>query len=123
MHLVVTQSSSPASSEQIVKSSTSLVMFGANGDHALRKLILALLQLHCNDRLPDGFNIRTHLEPKLHQECSDHRSEEVDATSRAAYYDSSDVLRDMLQNYLLQILTIIAMEPSAAMDPESLRDH
>ena len=57
MHLAVTQSSAPASSEQMVKSSTSLVIFGANGDLARRKLIPALLQLHCNDRLPYGFNI------------------------------------------------------------------
>ena len=50
-------------------------------------------------------------------------AEEVDAASRAAYYDSSGLVRDMLQNHLLQILTIIAMEPPSAVDPESLRDR
>ena len=41
----------------MVKSSTSLFIFGTNGDLARRTLIPALLQLHCNDPLPDGFNI------------------------------------------------------------------
>jgi len=50
-------------------------------------------------------------------------AEEVDAASRAAYYDSSGVVRDMLQNHLLQILTIIAMEPPSGVEPESIRDR
>jgi glucose-6-phosphate 1-dehydrogenase len=40
---------------------------------------------------------------------------------RAGYYDQSGVVRDMLQNHLLQLLTIVAMEPPSAMDAESLR--
>ena len=40
---------------------------------------------------------------------------------RAGYYDRSGVVRDMLQNHLLQLLTIVAMEPPSAMDAESLR--
>ena len=283
MHLAVTRSNAPANSEQMAKSSTSLVIFGANGDLSRRKLIPALLQLHCNDRLPDGFNIigvsrtpfsddeyresmwesavelvgveasrkqfeefsrrlfyeagdlssseglagvdsrladleqsaevanrmfyfsiapglyesavaslddagiahgndgwsrlviekpfgtdrasATKLDSSIHavfpekdvfridhylgKETVQNRmvlrfansifepiwnrnyvksvqitvAEEVDAASRAAYYDSSGLVRDMLQNHLLQILTIIAMEPPSAVDPESLRDR
>ena len=37
--------------------------------------------------------------------------EMVGVESRAAYYDHSGALRDMVQNHLLQILSIVAMEP------------
>ena len=41
--------------------------------------------------------------------------------TRAGYYDQSGVVRDMLQNHLMQLLTMVAMEPPSAMDAESLR--
>ncbi len=50
-------------------------------------------------------------------------SEEVDVGSRAGYYDRSGVIRDMVQNHLLQLLTIVAMEPPATVDAESLRSR
>ncbi len=40
---------------------------------------------------------------------------------RAAYYDTVGALRDMLQNHMLQILALVAMEPPASLDPETLR--
>ncbi len=43
--------------------------------------------------------------------------------TRAEYYDSAGAMRDMLQSHLLQMLTLVAMEPPAAMDAESLRDE
>jgi glucose-6-phosphate 1-dehydrogenase len=42
---------------------------------------------------------------------------------RAGYYDRSGVLRDMFQNHLLQLLTLMAMEPPAAFDARALRDE
>ena len=42
---------------------------------------------------------------------------------RAGYYDESGVLRDMFQNHLLQLLTLIAMEPPSAFDARALRDE
>ena len=42
---------------------------------------------------------------------------------RAEYYDGVGALRDMLQSHLLQMLTLVAMEPPANMDAESLRDE
>ncbi len=42
---------------------------------------------------------------------------------RAGYYDQSGVLRDMFQNHLLQLLTLVAMEPPAAFDARALRDE
>jgi len=42
---------------------------------------------------------------------------------RAGYYDRSGVLRDMFQNHLLQLLTLMAMEPPSAFDARALRDE
>ncbi|PYS55655.1 MAG: glucose-6-phosphate dehydrogenase [Acidobacteria bacterium] len=42
---------------------------------------------------------------------------------RGAYYDSAGALRDMVQNHVLQLLCLIAMEPPAAFDAESIRDE
>jgi glucose-6-phosphate 1-dehydrogenase len=39
---------------------------------------------------------------------------------RAGYYDTAGALRDMLQNHLLQMLAVVAMEPPAAVDARSL---
>ncbi|MCI0438389.1 MAG: glucose-6-phosphate dehydrogenase [Chloroflexi bacterium] len=49
-------------------------------------------------------------------------SEDVTVGERAGYYDKSGVVRDMVQNHLLQLLTIVAMEPPSVADAESLRD-
>ena len=38
-------------------------------------------------------------------------AEQVDVGHRADYYDTAGVLRDMFQNHLLQLLTLVAMEP------------
>ncbi|MCC7547151.1 MAG: glucose-6-phosphate dehydrogenase [Burkholderiales bacterium] len=43
--------------------------------------------------------------------------------TRAGYYDRTGAMRDMLQNHLMQLLTLVAMEPPAALEPESLRDE
>ncbi|MFO0843403.1 MAG: glucose-6-phosphate dehydrogenase [Gemmataceae bacterium] len=50
-------------------------------------------------------------------------SESVLVGSRAAYYDQSGVLRDMFQNHLLQLLTIVAMEAPAKFAAEQLRNE
>jgi len=42
---------------------------------------------------------------------------------RAGYYDHNGALRDMLQNHLLQLLALVAMEPPARMDERDLRDR
>jgi glucose-6-phosphate 1-dehydrogenase len=42
---------------------------------------------------------------------------------RAGYYDGVGALKDMLQNHLLQLLCLVAMEPPLSLDPRNLRDH
>ena len=50
-------------------------------------------------------------------------AETVDVGTRAGYYDSSGVMRDMVQNHLLQLLSLIAMEPPSAFDADALRNE
>ncbi len=50
-------------------------------------------------------------------------SEELGVESRAGYYESSGVLRDMFQNHLLQVLSLVAMEPPAAFEADAIRDE
>jgi glucose-6-phosphate 1-dehydrogenase len=42
---------------------------------------------------------------------------------RAGYYDGVGALKDMLQNHLLQLLCLVAMEPPISLDARDLRDH
>ena len=42
---------------------------------------------------------------------------------RAGFYDGTGALRDMLQNHLMQLLTLVAMEPPATLDADALRDE
>jgi glucose-6-phosphate 1-dehydrogenase len=42
---------------------------------------------------------------------------------RAGYYDTAGALRDMLQNHLLQLLALVAMEPPHAIDDTTLPAH
>ncbi len=48
--------------------------------------------------------------------------EELTLEGRASYYDRAGALRDMLQNHLLQILCMIALEPPASLSARDLRD-
>lgn len=50
-------------------------------------------------------------------------AEEVGVGSRAGYYDKSGALRDMIQSHLMQILTLVAMEPPASYDADSIRNE
>ncbi len=50
-------------------------------------------------------------------------AERVDVGHRAGYYDGVGVLRDMFQNHLLQLLSLVAMEPPASFDADAVRDE
>ena len=50
-------------------------------------------------------------------------AESVGVGDRAGYYNQSGVVRDMVQNHLLQLLTMVAMEPPNATDATTLRNH
>ena len=50
-------------------------------------------------------------------------AEQLGVGNRMGYYESSGALRDMLQNHLLQLLCIVAMEPPTSSAPNAIRDE
>ena len=50
-------------------------------------------------------------------------SEKIGVGERGGYYDTSGAMRDMIQNHLLQVLAVVAMEPPAVFDSESIRNE
>ncbi len=50
-------------------------------------------------------------------------AEQLGAEGRGDFYDQTGALRDMVQNHLLQLLCIVAMEPPPSRDPDALRDE
>ena len=50
-------------------------------------------------------------------------AEEVDVGSRGGYYDTAGVVRDMIQNHLLQLLMITAMEAPVRYEADAIRDE
>ena len=50
-------------------------------------------------------------------------SEDLGVGSRLGYYDRSGALRDMIQNHVMQLLALTAMEPPSSLDPEAIRDE
>ena len=49
--------------------------------------------------------------------------ETVGVAGRGAYYDKSGAMRDMVQNHMMQLLCLIAMEPPYHFDPDAVRDE
>ena len=50
-------------------------------------------------------------------------AETIGVEGRASYYDGAGALRDMVQNHLLQLLCLVAMEPPAAFTADAVRDE
>ena len=50
-------------------------------------------------------------------------AEEIGIGTRASFYEQTGVVRDMIQNHLLQLLCMVAMEPPVSFDAKSLRDE
>ncbi len=66
-------------------------------------------------------------EPLWKSEYIDHVqitvAETVGVEGRGAYYDKSGAMRDMVQNHMMQLLCLIAMEPPYHFDPDAVRDE
>jgi glucose-6-phosphate 1-dehydrogenase len=66
-------------------------------------------------------------EPLWHTQGIDHVqitvSETVGLEGRGGYYDGMGALRDMVQNHMLQLVALVAMEPPARFDATSVRDE
>ena len=50
-------------------------------------------------------------------------AESVGVEKRGGYYDGSGALRDMLQNHLLQLISLVAMEPPVKVEADSIRNE
>ncbi|MFC1503970.1 glucose-6-phosphate dehydrogenase [Spirochaetota bacterium] len=50
-------------------------------------------------------------------------SESIGIEKRAAFYDDTGHLRDMFQSHILQMVSLVAMEPPVSFDPDAIRDE
>ncbi|MGD2174068.1 MAG: glucose-6-phosphate dehydrogenase [Candidatus Brocadiaceae bacterium] len=50
-------------------------------------------------------------------------AEPIGVEDRGGYFDSSGILRDILQNHVLQLLTLVTMEPPASLHADAVRDE
>lgn len=66
-------------------------------------------------------------EPLWNNKYIDHVQINVSETGgiegRGPYYEKAGALRDMVQNHMLQLLTLTAMEPPVSLDPDAIRDE
>jgi len=66
-------------------------------------------------------------EPLFNQKYIDHVqitvAEEEGVGTRAGYYEQAGALRDMVQNHMLQLLALVAMEPPRSLDADVVRDE
>ncbi|MDQ4040720.1 MAG: glucose-6-phosphate dehydrogenase [Actinomycetota bacterium] len=66
-------------------------------------------------------------EPVWNRNYIDHiqitAAEDIGIGSRAGYYDASGALRDLVQNHMLQLLTLVCMEPPTTFEANKVRDE
>ncbi|HEX8436749.1 glucose-6-phosphate dehydrogenase [Archangium sp.] len=87
-------------------------------DHYLGKeMVQNLLVLRFANRIFEPLWDREHID---HVQITS--AETVGVEGRGGYYEGAGVVRDMLQNHLLQVLALVAMEPPSNLSPEAVHD-
>jgi glucose-6-phosphate 1-dehydrogenase len=87
-------------------------------DHALgMATVQNLLALRCHDALLAAVWDAEHIE-----QVDVHWEEDLALEGRAGYYDSAGALKDVMQNHMLQVLCLLAMEPPTGNRERELRD-
>ncbi len=88
-------------------------------DHYLGKETVQNLQVM---RFANGI-----LEPVWNRRYVEHvqitMAEDIGIGRRAAYYDSAGAIRDVIQNHLMQVLSLVAMEAPVRFDADTIRDE
>ncbi|MCZ2083434.1 MAG: glucose-6-phosphate dehydrogenase [Flavobacteriales bacterium] len=88
-------------------------------DHYLGKEVVQnIMALRFANAIMEPLWNRNHIE---HVQIS--VTEQIGVGSRGKYFENAGVLRDMIQNHLLQLLCIIAMEPPINFDADEVRDR
>jgi len=66
-------------------------------------------------------------EPLWNHKYLDHvqitMSETIGVETRGHYYEQAGAIRDIVQNHVMQLLSLVAMEPPASLDPDAIRDE
>src|SRR5215210_2589018 len=69
----------------------------------------------------------TMFEPVWNRNYIDHvqitAAEDIGIGTRAGYYDGAGALRDLVQNHMLQLLTLLCMEPPVSFSADDVRDE
>lgn len=87
-------------------------------DHYLGKeMVQNLLVLRFANRIFEPLWDRRHID---HVQITS--AETVGVEGRGGYYEKAGVVRDMLQNHLLQVLALLAMEPPESLSPDAVHD-
>lgn len=88
-------------------------------DHVLgMSTVQNLAALRFVNGVPEAFWSSAHIE-----QVEIHWEETLALEGRAGYYDATGALKDVMQNHMLQLLSLIAMEPPATVTERDLRDR